>query len=367
MTIWLVRYGEIALKSPGVRDAWERQLVKNIQEMQPGGCKVTRDRGRVWLTGMVDPVRLGNVFGIVSFSPCRTCVLEDVSGELVRYIGDLVHGTGSFALRVRRTGNHPLSSQEYARVLGEAVKVAFPSLSVDLTNPGLTVHIEIRNNRCYLYHEVFPGPGGLPLGVEGTLVALLSGGIDSAVAIWMMMKRGCRIVPIFVDMPPFLGDSARKRVQAVMDVLSEYQPGIVLQTIEDTYVARARESLRASGDEKYVCLLCKRRMYRIAEEVAREMQAGGIVTGESMGQVASQTLDNLMVLNRVSGIPIYRPLIGFDKSEIVNQARKIGTYEASIMPVSSCCCAVPTRPATSADPLVIDALEKRLSGNTGEV
>lgn len=363
--VWLVRYGEIALKSPGVRDMWERQLVKNIRETQPPGCKVNRDRGRIWVTGAVDPLRLGKVFGIVSVSPCRTCSLEDITTELVRYMGDLLPGNGSFALRIRRTGNHTLSSQEYARKLGEAVRDAFPELSVDLTNPGISIHVEIRDDRCYLYHEIFPGPGGLPLGVEGTLVALLSGGIDSAVAIWMMMKRGCRIVPIYIDMPPFLGDSALKRVQAVLGILSEYQPGISLHTIEDTYVARARESLRASGDEKYVCLLCKRRMYRIAEDFATEIHAGGIVTGESMGQVASQTLDNLKVLDRVSGLPIYRPLIGFDKTEIITIARKIGTFEPSIMPVSSCCCAVPNRPATSADPLVIEALEERLAGNTG--
>jgi len=179
------------------------------------------------------------------------------------------------------------------------------------------------------------------------------------------MKRGCRIVPVFIDMPPFLGDSALQRVNAVLCVLSEYQPGISLRTIEDTYVARARELLRASGDEKYVCLLCKRRMYRIAEDIAREIHAGGIITGESMGQVASQTLDNLIVLDRVAGLPIYRPLIGFDKTEIITIARKIGTFEPSIMPVSNCCCAVPNRPATRADPQVIEDLEERLAGNTG--
>ena len=362
--IWLVRYGELALKSPGVRDEWEKQLIKNIRETQPGGCKVSRDRGRIWITGNLYPERLGKVFGIVSFSPCRTCSLGKLKTELVRYMSDL-RPTGSFALRVRRTGNHTFSSQECARELGESVRAAFPDLLVDLTNPGITVQIEIRDDRCYLYHEVFPGPGGLPLGVEGILVALLSGGIDSAVAIWMMMKRGCRIVPVFIDMPPFLGDSAMQRVNAVLRVLSEYQPGISLRTIEDTYVARARESLRASGDEKYVCLLCKRRMYRIAEDFAREINAGGIITGESMGQVASQTLDNLKVLDRVSGLPIYRPLIGFDKTEIITIARKIGTFEASIMPVSNCCCAVPNRPATRADPQVIEDLEERLAGNSG--
>lgn len=208
--------------------------------------------------------------------------------------------------------------------------------------------------------------GGFPADTEGSLVMLLSGGIDSPVAAWMMMKRGCRIIPVFIDMPPFLGESALHRTQVVTEVLRRYQPDISLHVVEDTYVARVREAIGGSGDERYLCLLCKRRMYRIAEDYARSVGAKGVVTGESMGQVASQTMKNLAALRLPGMLPVYRPLIGLDKEEIIDIARKIGTYEPSIMPVSNCCCAVPKKPATSADPEQVRRLEERLAGILGE-
>lgn len=363
-TVWLVRYGEISLKSVPVRTSWEKQLIGSILGVLPA-CRASREWGRIWLTGPVDPVALGRVFGIVSFSPCRACSLDELEETLLQYIADSwVAEKGTFALRVRRIGEHSFSSQECASRLGSRVREWYPGLGVDLKHADITIHIEIRGERCYLYHKVFPGAGGIPLGVEGSLVLLLSGGIDSAVAAWMMMKRGCRIIPVFIDMPPFLGESALERTEAVIRILRGYQPDIQLRVVEDTYVARIREELRSSGDEKFICLLCKRRMYRLAEEVAHETGAKGIVTGESMGQVASQTLENLAVLHAATTMPVYRPLIGLDKREIVDIARKIGTYEPSIMPVSSCCCAVPKKPATRADPEKILNLEGRLNEST---
>ena len=185
------------------------------------------------------------------------------------------------------------------------------------------------------------------MGVEGSLVALVSGGIDSPVAAWMMMKRGCRIIPIFVALETFLDEDARERAEKVVGVLSMYQPGIRLRVIPDSYLACAREGLVRQGLEKYTCLICKRRMYRIAEAVAREVGAKGIVTGESLGQVASQTLDNLLVLNDAAGLPVYRPLIGLDKEEITRMAREIGTFGSSTARVQGCQ-AVPKKPSTSA-------------------
>ncbi len=208
--------------------------------------------------------------------------------------------------------------------------------------------------------------GGLPADGEGSLVALVSGGIDSPVAAWMMMRRGCRILPLFIDMPPFLGESALQRTQAVTEVLRRYQPAIDLHVVEDTYVARVREAMGGSGDERYLCLLCKRRMYRIAEAYARSVDAKGVVTGESTGQVASQTLKNLAALRLPGMLPVHRPLIGLDKEEIIEIARRIGTYEPSIVPVSNCCCAVPKKPATAADPEEVRRLEERLAGILGE-
>ena len=181
----------------------------------------------------------------------------------------------------------------------------------------------------YLYDTVIKGVGGLPLGVEGTLVALVSGGIDSPVAAWMMMKRGCRIVPIFVALDTFLDETVLARAERVVEVLRQYQPDIQIRVIHDPYLAAAKKELIRNPQEKYTCIFCKRRMYRIAEKVAQQVGAKGIVNGESLGQVASQTLDNLVVLSDAATIPVYRPLIGFDKADAITLAREIGTFDES--------------------------------------
>jgi len=345
--LWLVRYSEIFLKSDPVRREWEKALTKNIREVLPG-CRVRSERGRIWIEGPVDTEKLRRVFGIVSFSPATRCSLGDLNESLLdlcRRRG--VEGLRTFGIRMRRVGTHPFTSQEKAVELGDLVRGEFPYLEVDLKRPDLEIHVEIREGDCYLYTEVIRGAGGLPLGVEGSLVALVSGGIDSPVAAWMMMKRGCRILPIFVALGSFLDDDARVRAGKVVEVLRMYQPDIRLRVIPDSYLACAKKELVRQGLEKFTCLICKRRMYRIAEAVAREEGAKGIVTGESLGQVASQTLDNLFVLNDAAGLPVYRPLIGLDKEEITRMAREIGTFQSSTIQIKGCQ-AVPKKPSTSA-------------------
>jgi thiamine biosynthesis protein ThiI len=345
--LWLVRYSEIFLKSDPVRREWEKALTRNIRDVLPG-CLIRSERGRIWVEGPVDRERLRRVFGIVSFSPVTRCTLGNLNEtllDLCRKRG--VEGLRTFGIRMRRVGTHPFTSQEKAVELGNLVRGEFPHLEVDLKHPDLELHVEIREDDCYLYTEVIQGAGGLPLGVEGSLVALISGGIDSPVAAWMMMKRGCRIIPIFVALESFLDDDARVRAGRVIEVLSTYQAGIRLRVIPDSFLACAKEELIRQGLEKFTCLICKRRMYRIAEAVAREEGAKGMVTGESLGQVASQTLDNLLVLNDAAGLPVYRPLIGLDKEEITRMAREIGTFGYSTAHLKGCQ-AVPKKPSTSA-------------------
>jgi len=345
--LWLVRYGEIFLKSDPVRREWEKALLSNIREVLPG-CRVRSERGRIWVEGKVETEKLRRVFGIVSFSPVTRCALEGLNQTLISYGRELgIRDIRTFAIRMRRVGTHPFTSQEKAVELGNLLRAEFPHLGVDLDRPDLELHVEIREGTCYLYTEAIQGPGGLPLGVEGSLVALISGGIDSPVAAWMMMKRGCRIIPIFIALESFLGDDARARAERVVEVLRRFQPDIRLRVIPDSYLACAKEVLIRMGLEKFTCLICKRRMYRIAEALAREVGAKGIVTGESLGQVASQTLSNLMVLNDAAGLPVYRPLIGLDKEEITRIARDLGTFESSTIPVKGCQ-AVPRKPSTSA-------------------
>jgi len=364
-TVWLVRYSEIFLKSDPVRRAWERALISRILEVMPW-CVAGTERGRIWLRGPVDIQKLRKVFGVVSFSECMPCDLEELDPAVLEYCDHIAMGeAASFAVRVRRVGTHTFHSHDVAVRLGDLIRCGYTHLKVDLDNPEKEIFVEIRGNRAYLYDRAVPGAGGIAPGVEGSVVALVSGGIDSPVAAWMMMKRGCRVIPLFIDMPPFLGDSALDRVKKVLEILREYQPDIELQVVSDTFIAQCREALRKTGDERYVCLLCKRRMYRLSEELARRVGAKGIVTGESMGQVASQTLDNLAVLHAATTMPMYRPLIGLDKAEIIDIAKRIGTYEPSILPVSSCCCAVPQKPATRADPEKIQRLEERLEAVAG--
>jgi len=362
--LWLVRYSELFLKSDPVRREWEKALTRNIREVLPG-CRIRSERGRIWIEGPVDRERLRRVFGIVSFSPVKRCDLGDLNESLLDLCRiHCVEGLRTFGIRMRRVGTHPFTSQEKAVELGNLVRGEFPHLEVDLGHPDLELHIEIREGDCYLYTEVIQGAGGLPLGVEGSLVALVSGGIDSPVAAWMMMKRGCRILPIFVALESFLDDDARARAGKVVEVLSTYQPDIRLRVISDSYLACARKGLVRQGLEKFTCLICKRRMYRIAEAIAREEGARGIVTGESLGQVASQTLDNLLVLNDAAGLPVYRPLIGLDKEEITRVAREIGTFGSSTAQVKGCQ-AVPKRPSTRAVLEKIREIEGGLDCPTG--
>jgi tRNA uracil 4-sulfurtransferase len=356
---WLVRYSEIFLKSDPVRRQWENVLIANILEVMPG-IHVKNERGRIWLDGDVKPDRLKNIFGIVSFSEVEHIRID----ELEMFLPDYCRRHGiekvkTFAIKMKRVGTHTFSSNDKAIEYGNLLRNEFPHLKVNLAHPDKEIHIEIRANEAYLYDTVIKAVGGLPLGVEGTLVALVSGGIDSPVAAWMMMKRGCRIIPLFVALDTFLDETTIARAHRVVGVLAKYQPGIELIVIRDAYQAAAKQELINRNLEKYTCIFCKRRMYRVATAHAVNIGAKGIVTGESIGQVASQTLDNLAVLTDAATIPIYRPLIGFDKEETMKIAREIGTFEQSTSHASGCK-AVPKGPSTKAKLDTILEIESKL-------
>ena len=357
---WLVRYSEIFLKSDPVRRQWENTLIKNIREVMPG-VHVRNERGRIWLDGEVRPDLLKNIFGVVSFSKVEHIRFDEIESFLPDYCRR--HGIESvktFALKIKRVRTHDFSSNDKAIEYGNLIRNGFPHLKVNLARPEKEIHIEIRANEAYLYDNVTKTAGGLPLGVEGTLVALVSGGIDSPVAAWMMMKRGCRILPVFVALDDFLDETTIARAERVVEILSRYQPGIRLTVIRDSYLAGAKKELVSRGLEKYTCIFCKRRMYRVATAFAHECGAKGIVTGESLGQVASQTLDNLLVLtDAASDIPVYRPLIGYDKEDTIRIAREIGTFTESISPASGCL-AVPKGPSTKAKLDTIREIERKL-------
>lgn len=358
--IWLIRYSEIFLKSEPVRRMWEDLLVHSLENKLPD-CSVKKTRGRIWISGQVDPDKISHTFGVHSFSPCKSVPLSDLRIKIIPYAkksGISSHRT--FALRIHRTGHHLFNSQDLARELGALIQASWPDISVNLSNPEFELCVEVRDKDCYLYREVIPGPGGVPEGASGTLVALHSGGIDSPVAMYMMMKRGCIIHPVYIKIAPFHDDSSEERARLIVDHLKKYQPDLALRVIDDAHVYSTRMELKKRSLEKYACVLCKRYLYRVAEKIAEETGAKGIVTGESLAQVASQTLDNLFVLDDAVSIPVYRPLIGFDKEETIEMAKKIGTYDLSILQVPSCCCAIPFKPATTSKREKISDIESEL-------
>ncbi len=358
--LYLLRYGELALKSEPVRRRWEGSLVRQLKAL-PGVEGVRRERGRIWVEGEVPEEKLKKVFGVVSFSPCERCDLSELEEKAVEFCRREGFGEGqTFAVRVRRTGDHPFTSPQKAAELGSLLQRTFRGLKVDLERPQRELFVEIRGEECFLFSRVVRGAGGIPLGVEGRVVSLFSGGIDSPVAAWMMMKRGCEVVPLYFDSSPFTRPEARERAERVVRILSEYHPGLELEVREHgKFLQRMREFLWRKGEERYTCLLCKRRMYRVGEELARERGALALVTGESLGQVASQTLENLRVLDEACSLPVLRPLVGLDKVEIGELARRIGTWEEASREVGGCG-ASPGRPATRGDPERIRELEKEL-------
>ncbi|MEX2724263.1 MAG: tRNA uracil 4-sulfurtransferase ThiI [Candidatus Freyarchaeota archaeon] len=367
----LVRYGELSLKSEPTRSFMENVLIRNIKWMlnrkKVPYDSISRERGRIFLSSdsprMVGQA-LSSVFGVVSTSP--VLVTSSEMDEIIRLserVADvLIKPNDSFAIRARRVGTHNFTSIDVEKKVGEVILARTRNLNtkVNLTQPDKCIFIEVREKKTYIYHEIFPGPGGLPYNSEGKMVALFSGGIDSPVAMWLMMKRGCKVVPIYFDNMPYTDESNYNRAMSVIKILREYA------TQDKFYIyvvphGKTLEKAITQAPRRLTCLLCKRAFYRVATIIAEKENAKGIITGESLGQVASQTLDNLMVLNEATHLPVFRPLIGLDKLEIEGIAKKIGTYEASCIKTVGCL-AVPDKPRTKAKLEEVKKAEEELVG-----
>lgn len=349
----IVRYGEIGIKSPKVRRKFEKKLVSNIKSKID--CKVKLDQGRIFIyPADFDHAleSLGKIFGIVSFSPAISTttdfgsirrVIENYMKEMISE--GLFSDKTSFAIRSTRAGIHDFTSKDMASFCGSVV-VEMTNAPVDLDHPDFELFVEVRQDKTYVYHEKIQGLGGLPLKTQGKLVVLLSGGIDSPVAAFLMMKRGCEIVALHFDNDPYTTPESKQKVIKIAKKLKSYSAGSKFKMYHIKYGNFLKKCL--SEAEKLTCVLCKRGMYRIAEEIAKRENAKGIVDGSSLGQVASQTLPNLMATRYSISLPIFSPLIGFDKVEIERLAREIGTYEISISPDKGCS-AVPKYPETNAN------------------
>ncbi|MGC9333999.1 MAG: tRNA uracil 4-sulfurtransferase ThiI [Anaerolineae bacterium] len=353
MALILLRYGEIGLKGQN-RTFFLRKLRRNVRQC----LKANQLKGEVWQEGQriyleTDTVgatveAVQRVFGIVSLSPVQVVAADSQEGEphpsldaiTKEAVGVALRArldpSRSFRVRVKRSEkSYPHISPKVEEYVGAAI-VDATDASVNLSKEAdVEVGIEIQAGRALVFGEVIPGPGGLPLSSQGRVVALLSGGIDSPVAIWLMMKRGCGVIPVNFRTSQAQAD----KVDVLVQVLNRYAYGWSLRPIVLSHaevLAPVLARLREVRAERWACIFCKRMMLAKAAEIADEVAASAIVTGDSLGQVASQTLSNLEVISYGIEKPILRPLIGMDKTEIMDLARRIGTYEVSIQAAHTC-------------------------------
>ncbi|AFK86562.1 MULTISPECIES: tRNA uracil 4-sulfurtransferase ThiI [Thermoanaerobacterium] len=352
MEVILIKYGELALKG-GNRSFFENKLVRNIKEALKSfdGVKVEKTHGRIYVETSNNAKeaidRLRKVFGIVGITIAKKVELDlnaicDSAIEVMRH-----HSGKSFKVETRRPNkSFPYESIEISRMIGGEILKNVDDVHVDVHNPDVVLNVEIRE-KAYLYSDTVDGIGGMPIGTNGKAVVLLSGGIDSPVAAWMMMKRGVEVEAVYFHSPPYTQERAKDKVIDLCKKLSEYGQDIYLHVVNFTDFQLA---IYDKCPPKLTTIIMRRMMMRVAENIALKYGAKALITGESLGQVASQTIESLYCTNAVTHMPVFRPLIGMDKSEIVEISKKIGTYDISIRPYEDCCTIfVPKHPIIKPD------------------
>ena len=350
----IIRYGEISLKGKN-RSEFEQRLLNNLRRavadmpsvrLHKAGGRILADVGGADLE--VVERRLASVFGVVSLSPVEVCplTLEDMALAAVSILNSEHEGRkATFKIEVKRTNKRfPLNSLEVAAEVGGRVLDALDNLTVDVHHPDSTIFVEVRDDGGYVYGTKLPAVGGLPVGSAGRVGLLLSGGIDSPVAGWLSLKRGVELEAIHFHSFPFTSQRALDKVETLAQILANWAGRVRLHTV---YFTDVQTEIRKHCPESLGITIMRRMMVRIAEQIARERKLLSLVTGESLGQVASQTLESIRTINAVTNLPILRPLITEDKVDIMKRARQIGTYETSILPYEDCCTIfVPKSPRT---------------------
>ncbi|HOV25970.1 MAG TPA: tRNA uracil 4-sulfurtransferase ThiI [Pseudobacteroides sp.] len=342
----LVRVGEIILKGLN-RPVFEEKLVSNIKKSigSLGKITVIRSQARIYVEPHEDEYdyeealkRLTRVFGIVSVSPVLKIEsdFDVIKEQSVKMVKELIekYGYSSFKVEAKR-GNKkfPMQSPEISRELGSYIWENNQQLKVDVNNPDFIFYVEVREN-TYIYSEIIPAHGGMPIGTNGKAMLLLSGGIDSPVAGWMIAKRGVEIEAVHFYSYPYTSERAKDKVIELAKILASYCGQIKLHVVPFTDI---QLEINDKCPEDELTIIMRRVMMQIAERIAVSSGAMALVTGESVGQVASQTIQSLAVTNIVVDMPVFRPLIGMDKNEVIERARKIGTFETSILPYEDCC------------------------------
>jgi thiamine biosynthesis protein ThiI len=367
--IILCKLGEVVLKGLN-RHSFESKLMSNIRRRTNrfGRFKVYSRQSTIYVEPMEDGIDMdaacdacAKVFGIIAIARAMPCekTKEAIFENARTYLGQALTEAKSFKVETKRADkSFPMSSIQLSQWVGGALHDAFPHLTVDVHHPELTVHIEIREDAAYVHAPAESAAGGLPIGMGGSAVSLLSGGIDSPVSSYMIAKRGVQLEMIHFASPPYTSQMARDKVLQLARELTPWTGRLNVYVVPFTEI---QEEIRRKCPEDHFTLIMRRFMMRLADQLAQELHCGALVTGENLGQVASQTMGALRVSQDVTDLPILRPLIGMDKEEIVRLARKIGTFDTSILPYEDCCTVfTPRHPKTKPDVEEVREMEQAL-------
>ena len=339
MRIILIKYGELTTKT-GNRNVFINLLYNNIKnalkEYDVNIIK-TRDRMYIEANNNIDDIIniLKNIFGIHSIVIATR--VNTNTEEIENSVLEITKNTkfNTFKVETKRSyKKFPISSMEFSRKIGGIILKNIPDIKVDVHNPDFYLKIEIREDYTYIYHKEIKGSGGYPVGVAGRGLLMLSGGIDSPVAGYLAMKRGIKVECIYFESPPHTSEMAKNKVKKLVEALTKYEPSITLHVVRFTDI---QEAIYKNIDPTYMITIMRRMMYRICEKVMEKNSCLCLINGESVGQVASQTLTSMKVINSVTNIPVIRPVACLDKLEIIDISRKIGTYDISILPYEDCC------------------------------
>lgn len=367
--IILIKNGELALKGLN-RSNFEDALIKNMRRRLKtlGNVSVKKSQSTIY----VEPQdaafdfdealsRVQKIFGIARFSRACVCekTTEDIFSKAPVYLKPIMENIKTFKVEAKRADKRfPLTSPEICREVGAILLESYPHLTVDVHNPECTVYVEIRDYAAYIHAEQLPGAGGLPVGTAGNASILISGGIDSPVAAWTMAKRGLRLNAIHFASPPYTSPRAEQKVRTLLKKVAAYSGTINLAIVPFTEI---QDEIAKNCPEDYFTLIMRRMMMRISERIASKSGSLALITGESLGQVASQTLPALVTTDSVVNMPVLRPLIGMDKEEIIAISRKIDTFETSILPYEDCCTVfTPKHPKTRPTLSSVEEAEKKL-------
>lgn len=371
--IILLKYGEISLKGLN-RPMFEKQLLANVAKaLAPlGKFSIRKSQSTVYVEPLGDDIdmqaateRLPKVFGIVNICPAAKCqkTIEDIERTTLECLSQIDLNGKTFKVEAKREDKQfPMNSPQLCRHMGAVILKNTEGLSVDVHNPDILVQIEIRKE-AFIFTQKVSGAGGMPVGTAGRAALLLSGGIDSPVAGWMISKRGVVLDAVHFHSHPYTSDRAKEKVIELAKIMTQYTGPIRLHIVPFTDI---QLDIIDKCPKNYLTIIMRRLMMRIAEKIARESGAMALITGESIGQVASQTMESLVVTDNAVDMPVFRPCIGMDKEEIVTISKKIDTYETSILPYEDCCTIfVPKHPKTKPSISEIQEAEKLLTDPEG--